>query len=212
MGGARRHHHAVAGRDRHRAVGFQGEGRGRAAVETAGRPGARQGAGLQHRHRLAQHSRRPAGGRREARGGRGLYRHQGQDRLQRGPRPEAPGSRAPRHRPVHHHGRPTATASGTCPPASAFAAPPRPGRLLDRRAALARRREGPRPAGARHQHPGGAGRAALHARRIRRIFPPGGDPLGAARRDAHGRHHRGAAGLRHRAFLPACRWRRMRAT
>jgi L-alanine-DL-glutamate epimerase-like enolase superfamily enzyme len=51
----RLHHDAVSGRDRHCTLGPEGQAGRRAVVEAAGRPGARQGEGLQHRHRLAKH-------------------------------------------------------------------------------------------------------------------------------------------------------------
>ena len=122
----RRHHHAVAGRHRRRAVGPEGQGGGRAAVEAAGRPGARQGAGLQHRHRLAvasPTSKLVAGARR--RGGAGLHRHQDQGGLDGGARPAPARSGARGDRAGRHAGDRRQRQVGPARPACAFAAAPR---------------------------------------------------------------------------------------
>ncbi len=203
VGGPGGHHHAVAGRHRHRVVGPEGQGGAGPAVEAAGRAGPRQGPRVQHRHRLAEHRRRQAGAGRAPRRGPGIHRQQDQGGLHGRTRPAPPAGRARGDRPGRDagHRRQRQVGPGHLPALLPRRRAVR--RVLVRGAALVRRRQGACAAGARHAHPGGARRAALHPGRVQRVLPPGRHPLGAAGRHADGGPHGGAARLRDGALVPA---------
>ena len=143
----------------------------------------------------------------------GLHRRQDQGRLRRRARPAPPRRACAARSARTSRWRSTATASGTCRPACASAAPAeRIRRVLVRGAALVRRRERPCRLARATRIPVALGEQLytqdafaefLHRRRI---------ALGAARRHAHGRPHGGAGGCARPRIRTACRSRRTPAT